>query len=178
LNDALFKTADDALRWAFRRRPVGERCGWPDYVGDAEDTESERAVTKDHERRPAGFDGIAQAGMILAEVDALERRQRAVIYSRYGRRGDRAAISARIEIALYVKGLLPDGVGWMLIDNLTQKYFGEPASTKDIAARCGVHRNTAYAHYKVAREALQLLEMASMERVRERLHEGGLLDGG
>lgn len=180
MNDPLFRSAEEALRWAFHRRPVNGRSLMGTFVGER--TEADY-ITDDPRLgpvRPGGFDGVAQAGMILAVVERLPRDERNVIYMRHARRNDKETIAARFELIDLGLARMPAGHHPRhMINTLAQRYYGRnKAVLGQMAAQYGMHRNSMHDKWARICRALREVEARAMSIVAAKLEDGGVVETG
>lgn len=176
----MFRHAHEALRWAFSRRPVIDSA-WPNMMHEkvetGEITSCSIRSSLDFESLPSGMDGIAQAGMILALVEAIpDKYEKMAIIARYGRRKAPETIKAMIYLIPAARNACGTGIHHhKMIDGLVQRYFGRRVRMKDLAFACGVHANTVYAKWRSIRSKLSDLETRAYDRVNELMTERGLI---
>jgi hypothetical protein len=180
MNEPLFRSTEEALRWAFNRRPVGERSLMGSFVGERTQAEYSTDDPRLGPVPPGGFDGIAQAGMILAAVERLPRDERNVIYMRHARWNDREAVAARFELIDLGLAQMPAGHHTRrMIDTLVQRYYGRNrAVLGEMAKQYGIHRNSMQDKWARVCRALREVEARAMSVVAERLDDGGVVEKG
>lgn len=152
-DEVLFKSAADALRFAFNYshqqydRPLMNRLAGGEGGGG---------------RGLSGLDGAAQAGMIRRELSVLPNLYRAVLIARLAPRSFpcscarscctgtavnfewRDAVNA---VASYACDLVPGGAGkFRLRRDLVFRAYGSGKTVEAIAEDCGVSERTAYTH--------------------------------
>jgi hypothetical protein len=179
MNEPLFHSAEEALRWAFHRRPVGERSLMGSFTGERTQAEYSTDGPSLDPVRPGGYDGIAQAGMILAVVERLPRDERNVIYCRYAKWNDKEAIAARFGLIDLGLAQMPAGHHTRrMIDTLAQRYFGRNrAVLGEMAKQYGMHRNSMQDKWARVCRVLREVEGRAMSVIAERLEDGAVLEG-
>lgn len=184
MNEPLFRSPEEALRcaalrWAFHRRPVGERSLMGTFIGERTQAEYSTENAGIGPARPGGFDGIAQAAMILAVIERLPHDERSVIYMRYARWNDKEAIAARFELIDLGLAHMPAGHHpRRMIDALVQRYYGRNRAVLGVLARqYGMHRNSMQDKWARLCRALRETEARAMSIVAERLEDSGVVEG-
>lgn len=162
----LFRTVDEALRWAYRvQRAAPKTSALAQWIG---------------KRRPApllplGLDGAAQAGMIKAAVESLQPHQRNATVARYGQGRERAA--ARAALIDYIRPRFGTGISpYRMVRELVAKYFGKQVWVADLADRYGCHVNTAQARWEKTREVLNFATNSGSDELLERFRSGRLVE--
>ena len=176
----MFRHAVDALYWAYSRRPVIDTA-WPDMIHEKTETGE---VQLDYSRAgfgmsplPQGMDGVAQAGMILALVQAMPNPfERQAIQARYGRRRATETLQAMIGLIPVARGACGTGAHhYQIIDGLVQRHFGRRVKLKDLAYKCSVHVNTVSTKWRLIQKSMFGLEARALDRLTLEMQERGLL---
>lgn len=132
-----------------------------------------------------GLDGAAQAGMILAEVSTLSPLGQNLTMARYaprkalckcgshcctGFKPNRQWSEAIDWLANHVHAAVQVGVfsHYHLRRALVMRYFGEESNFRDIAAKCGVNKDTA-SHYNQKISAYLSAQEAKIEQQADEL---------
>jgi hypothetical protein len=164
-SEPLFRHANAALYFAFRQR-----------VDYAQSTFFRTLEERLYGHRLSGLDATAQAGMIRAEVDRLERPKRYIIISRFAS-DPKEWLTARLELLDIVIATLGTGMhNRRLIDALVQKHFGKHLSLVFIAFKFGVHRNTVAPKWRSVRNTLWKLEDRAMLEITDALAAAGVIE--
>jgi hypothetical protein len=164
-SEPLFRHANAALYFAFRQR-----------VDYAQSTFFRTLEERLYGHGLSGLDAAAQAGMIRAEVDMLNRAERNIIITRFAS-DPKEWIAARLEILDVVIATLGTGMhSRRLIDALVQKHFGKSLTLVFIAFKFGVHRNTVAPKWRSVRAMLWKLEDRAMLEITDALAAAGVIE--
>jgi hypothetical protein len=182
MDDPLFKSANDALVYAFQ-------FGKDWHTKNALATwvhERESKGRRGKGKGLIGFDGAAQAGMVLSEVGRLADAMKASIVCRYAiRRGHCSACGSATFTEAWREGIeelteyvLPSVNGIsprQMRKRLVEHYFGEPVDMKDLSSKWDVSKSTAYNHRDAIHTCLRRLEDRAMVAAEQVLQEAQMV---
>lgn len=164
--DALFRSVDDALQWAYsgrRARPKGSAL-WGMIGGKIS-----------RSTLPTGLDASAQAGMIKAAVSALPPHQRAAIKRRFA--SGREWHEARRQLVEYLIPRMPGTIKpWRLIDKLVAKYYGDKVWLVDLADRHKCNVDTVTARWQAVGALMAPAWGNAYDELSEKFRVGGLCE--
>lgn len=141
-----------------------------------------------------GLDGAAQAGMIKAEVDKVGDPGRWIVAARFVPQKSPCSCGSACCVGFKLNPEWAGYVDWLtkhvhhlaklgtfshyhLRRALVVRYFGGEVSLKDVAAKCGINRDTASAHNKAVVEYLEAEERKAYHQLDGELHAQGLIGG-
>jgi hypothetical protein len=122
-----------------------------------------------------GLDGAAQAGIIRAMVEALNKPERYVIVGRFATEKVES-LEAKAAIVPIASACLGTGVhNRRMVDGLVQKYFGRKVHLGDLSEMTGVHRDTMTSRWASIRNQLRAIEERARDRLDAEMSERGLI---
>lgn len=134
-----------------------------------------------------GFDGAAQAGMVLAEIERMERMERAVLVARYAQRvepcpccgADRPTVVWREAVEALATWCVPSGQSSLQVRReLVGKFFGIRVEFVALAERYGMNRKTVADHFAFICRRLREVEGSAQRNVDGVLRMAGMVGEG
>ncbi len=160
-DDALFRDAESALRWALQ---VRSRSPQRDTLSDLRGSPGGRSIV-------TRADAPGQAGMILASLGELEPLDQALLILKLGSRARPCACrraccsgwaveplwnAARtVVVDASVEAFAGRTIHYVLRDSCVRRWSGQRVDLGRVADTAGVHRDTVGNHGKVAHRWLQ-----------------------
>jgi len=182
--DPLFDSANAALAFAYN------------FEGRPE-TSSMVPASDDRSKLPSkglgGLDGSAQAGMIKAEVNALDRFYGFILAAKFAQHHKPCACKAPCCSGFTANWEWREAIGLIsmapiivtatfncmsnnrLRRGIVERYFKEPVKLKELAIHAGVNADTASLHNERIVKILRESERKAMDAIRERLHAAGMV---
>lgn len=167
MDDPLFRSVEQALRFAYgRRQPLMEAANFL------------ASMLSGKRRRRVGVgaldprERVAQAAMIRGFVSRLAVSERASIEARYTRGRDRENAQWSMSRNLVFAGVTHN----RLIYELVAKHYGKAVHLGGLAARFNVHRNTVFSRRAFAEDQLRRIDFAADDRIGTWLVDGGLVE--
>lgn len=185
-SDQLFHSAHAALIFAFH-------FSWQSYDRPAMNKLAAPSIGSG--KGLGGLDGAGQAGMIRSKVKALGIRMESALIARHapasmpcecrapccaGWKTNREWFDAITELADYIEGpLYGRSVNGLMRRLYVERFFATKGSRHTIdaiAERCDVNRQTAGAHYGLAKKALSDLESQAQQCIDAVFSDAGLIE--
>lgn len=182
IEDTLFRSVETALYFAFSERyidipqsPASRMASSPSRAGNG----------------LGGFDGYAQAGLILSSMGELSELHRNILTARFspvvgeckcgasccnGFRHNLRWLAAVAWVADFAGKEVPGAMAHRrLREGIVRRHFGDKVRIMDIAQACGIHANTASKHGSSITAILKIHEKQARFEVRAILEGSGLV---
>lgn len=166
-HDPLFRSAHDALRFAFmfsgQQYPMTIMAKMMrGIVGNGKGL--------------IGLDGALQAGLICRMVKDMTYQQQAAIEARYADQSDKRWQPAIARLTQDSVGVLSGLSHRYARHALIARYFGARVNIGEVAEKCGVRRETVSRYQRPLRDFLRKIEDSAYDQITVVMRERGVIE--